>query len=136
VYTERRVVGPEYMTMLCITQHSRKMKNEWRMCCLRRFQKNQTCYGNYRPPDQADIDVLREDYHHRVVSKTCRPDEKPTAEDKTFFYYSWMLDQMREAKRRSAELDYSRKHIMKTIAQWPGTSFDSQKNRFSIPGVN
>lgn len=136
VYTERRVAGPEYATMLCITQHTRKMKNEWRACCFRRLQKGQTCYGYYRPPDQADIDMLREDYHQRVVSKMSRPDEKLTAEDKTLFYYSWMLDQMREAQKRSAELDYSRQHIMKTIVQWPGTSFDSQKNRYSIPGVN
>jgi hypothetical protein len=136
VFTERRLVGPEYVTLFCITQHDKRVKDNWRFCCLRRIRKGQTCYGKYRPPDQQDIETLREDYHLRVVSKLCRPDEKPTDADKNFFYHAWMLDQMRERQKRDEELDYRRDHILKTVVQWPGTSFDSKKNRFSIPGAN
>jgi hypothetical protein len=136
VFTERRVVGADYMTMFCVTQHHQKMKDGWRLCCLRRLQKGQTCYGHYRPPDEADIQQLREDYEARVTSKCSRPDEKPTAADKSFFYHAWMLDQMRDARKRSEEMDASRRHILKTLVHWPGTSFDSKKNRYSIPTLN
>jgi len=136
VFTERRLIGPEYVMMLCVTQHDRRMKDGWRLCCLRRLHKSQTCYGRYRPPDQEDINALHEDYHLRVVSKLCRPDEKLTESDKTFYYYSWMLNHLRDANERSKTLDYGRQHILKTVVQWPGTSHDSKKNRFSIPGAS
>lgn len=136
VYTERRLTGPEYMTMICVTQHDHRVRDGWRLCCLRRIQKGQTCYGHYRPPDQADIDMLREDFHLRVTSKMLRPDEESTDVDKNLFYHAWMLSQMREQKKRDEELDYRRNHIMSTLKHWPSSDFTSKKNRFSLPGVN
>lgn len=136
VYTERRQTGPEYMTMICVTQHDHRMKDNWRRCCLRRIKQGQTCYGRYRPPDQHDIEMLREDFYLRVTSKMCRPDEKSTDVDKNFFYHAWMLDQMRDQKKRDEELDYRRNHIMSTLKHWPSSDFTSKKNRFSLPGAN
>lgn len=131
-FVERRVIGADYVTMFCITQHSSQMKNGWRPCCLRRLQNEQTCFGFYRPPDEADIEQLREDYDSRVTSKMCRPDEKPTAADKNFFYHSWMLNHMRDAEKRSKEMDASRAHILKTLIP-AGASFGQKKGRFALP---
>lgn len=133
-FTERRVVGPEYVMMFCVTEHDHRITDGWRRCCLRRMRRQQTCYGKYRPPDQRDIDTLREDYHLRVTSKMCRPDEKPTTADKNLFYHMWMLDHMRDEKERSEKLDDSSREILSTILKMSGTSFNSKKNRYSIPG--
>lgn len=136
VFTERRIVGPEYVTMICITQHDKRIKDNWRLCCLRRIQKGQTCFGKYRPPDQADVETLREDYDLRVVSKLSRPEEATTDADKNFFYHAWMLDQMREQQKRDEELDYGRNHILSTVKHWTSSDPASKKGRFSLPGAN
>lgn len=136
VFTERKLPEPDYITMFCITQHDIRKKDEWRACCLRRMHKGQTCFGRYRAPDQIDIDTLAEDFQIRVLSKMCRPDEIPGQRDKLFFYAAWALDHMREEKRINDELEYSQKHILSTLIHWRGSSFNSKKNRFSIPNQN
>ena len=135
VYAERRLAGPEYVTMLCITQHSAKLASGWRRCCLTRVQQQQSCYGYYRAPDEQDLDALQEDFHIRVASKMCRPDDIPDAADKQLHYTAWALDQAREAKRRAEELDYSRQDILSTLDHWRTSDWTSKKNRFSIPGL-
>lgn len=133
-FAERRVIGPEYVTMLCITNHSPKNKDGWRWCCLNRVQQRKTCYGFYRVPDEQDIEALEEDFQVRVTSKLCRPDEIPNAADKQFHYTAWALDQAREAQKRSEELDYRRREILSTLKHWQSSDFTSKKNRFSLPG--
>jgi hypothetical protein len=135
-YTERRVDGPEYVMMFCVCQHSRRVEESgWRACCLRRQQAGSRCFGRYRVPDDVDVETLAEDFHRRITSKLCGPNEPVTAKDKRFLYQAWLLDQMREEARVSAELDYRRNDILTTLQHGYDPNFGSLRGRFSIPGL-
>lgn len=134
-YTERRLDGPEYVLMFCVCQHDQKVhESGWRACCLDRQHAGMRCFGRYRVPDDADIAVLAEDFHSRITSKLCGPNEPIGDEDRRFFYQAWMLDQMREEAKNAKELDYRRKDILSTLVH-VGPGFGSARGRFSIPGV-
>lgn len=135
-YSERRVDGADYVTMMAICQHDIKRdKDGWRACCLRQVQAGMPCYGRYRPPDQVDLDTLREDFHNRVLS-ICRPGEPLTARAKQFLYSYWLLDQLREEAKIDAELDDRRNSRIVELLPWRlKTEWGSKKNHFSIPGL-
>ena len=137
VYTERRVAGADYVTMMAVCQHNLKVeKSGWRPCCLKQARQGFACYGYYRLFDQVDIDQFAADYEARAKSRLCSPDQRPTDRDKVFLYQYWLNDQLREANRIDQELDDRRRARLKTILPlMRRNEHGSKKNRFSIPGL-
>lgn len=103
--------------------------DEFGICCQNAFNEDRNCHGEFRVPNQRDIDTIRHLYQQMMKTRRHRPDEKvPVEVANDAFRYAVE----RERKRREAieaELAYNGANFMKAHG------FTGNAKYHALPGV-
>lgn len=123
-FSEWLPVNGDWFPMIEICKH-----DEFGICCQNAFAEDRNCHGEFRAPNQRDVDTIRQLYQQMMEKRRHRPDEKVPMEvaDNAFRYAV-----ERERKRREAieaELAYNGASFMRAHG------FAGNAKYHALPGV-
>lgn len=140
-YTARQFRhSEEYVTLVTLTQHSEILDAATKMavCCKHRaVELDVTCRGDFRLPDERDIEELQRVFVAKVQSRLPRPDERIDGSAKEIAWKQalWMVEQ-ELTRRRAIQADIAREHPLKKFIEIHNRpNRGARKNHFSIPGI-
>lgn len=114
----------DWFPMIEICKH-----DEFGLCCQTAFAEDRNCHGEFRTPNQRDLDTIRQLYQQMMRERRHRPDEKvPVEVANSAFRYAVE----REQKRREAieaELAYNGANFMRAHG------FTGNAKYHALPGV-
>lgn len=123
-YSEWMPVEGDWFPMIEICKH-----DEFGICCQNAFAEDRNCHGEFRTPNQRDLETIRQLYQQMMKERRHRPDEKvPVDVANSAFRYAVEREQKRRAAIE-AELAYNGANFMRAHG------FTGNAKYHALPGV-
>ncbi len=105
---EEKAGADQWKPLLTICQHSLQYNHAARspQCCVNLLREKKHCYGEYRPPDDMDLEMLGGTLNFWAQKLQAAAHEAFTAKDKYTVFQHYMEQVQSQQKHTAAEAEY------------------------------